>query len=297
VNISILTPTVENIIRSEQNMKKDNGNEVTTNKKTKKLEIILISISALALIASVVLIILNNNLKKDFYGDSKGNKIESNGSADGKLFLELLNDKNIGKEVNAVGFMNTYLSEDLTAGWLMTMPYLRDTEVQSGEFDYVTLIAKNGQTLEFSEYAVTVNGILQKDEAGNWYIVDCEIKTFSDGKEGKLEQFNQLVYMGYFREFTSKVNEVYYILNEGGHGSHSYDTLGSIIETLESSYSDKELMHQAAHIAEALYDLYKKVDEAQHDGSLEAKIEQFNEEAQQVYDNFYHHMESFGINN
>lgn len=278
-------------------MKKDNGNEVTTNKKTKKLEIMLISISALALIASVVLIMLNNNLRKDFYGDSKGNKIESNGSASGKPFLELLDDKNIGKEVNAVGFMNKYLSDDLTAGWLMTMPYLRDTEVQSGEFDYVTLIAKNGQTLEFSEYAVTVNGILQKDEAGNWYIVDCEIKTFSDGKEGKLEQFNQLVHMGYFTEFTSKVNEVYYILNEGGHGSHDYDTLGSIIETLESSYSDKELMHQAAHIAEALYDLYKKVDEAQHDGSLEAKIEQFNEEAKQVYDNFYHHMESFGINN
>ncbi len=277
-------------------MKKDSGTKVISNKGTKALEKTLVIISIASLIASIIILIATKDMKNSFYGDNK-NKVESNDSAGGTNFLELLTDENIGKEVSAAGFMNTFLSEDLTAGWLMTMPYLRDVEIQSGDFKYVILIAKKGEQLKFSEYAVSVKGILEKDADGNWYITNCDIRTFSDGSEGKLEQFNQLVHMGYFREFASKVNEVYYILNEGGHGSHGYDTLGSIIETLESSYSDKELMHQAAHIAEALYDLYKKVDEAQHDGSLEAKIEQFNEEAQQVYDNFYHHMESFGINN
>lgn len=211
-------------------------------------------------------------------------------TAGGENYLNMLSKDNIGKQVSVVGFMNTALSEDSTAAWLMPAPFLTDKDITSGEYTCLTLIAKENETLAYSEYAISATGKLDKDTDGNWVLTNVEIKTFGDGEQGTIEQFNQLMYMGYAKQVNSIMSEIYYMINDGTEGSGNYTDIESTISALEQQYGDIEFMHQAAHIAGAAREFIDIVDEELHNGTINEHKDDLNKQAEEIYNNFYNHL-------
>lgn len=202
--------------------------------KNKKTKIIIITsiIILIAIVLGIIVFMVSNsknqkeqtvNLKKS-QSVLNADRIMSDGSYQIR-FSDLVSIKDLeeykDKTVTAIGYLSPISSYDGSFAYLMNMPYQTcpycvpsDTKISNT----ISIFAKNGEKIKFTEAAIMVKGILKLEPFTDYYgysynyrIIDATIKEVDTSELGdKIALYNKLAE----KEILTKIMDVLYSVDE-----------------------------------------------------------------------------------
>ena len=279
-------------------MKNKHNKKKQKNNKNKLLFSILITIFVCSLILLVSCSNSNdntNNIKKS-NSMLNADRIMADGSYQIR-FSDLVSLKDLeeynNKTVTAIGYLSPITSYDGSFGYLMNLPYQTcpyclpsDTKITNT----ITIFAKNGKQIEFTEAAIMVRGTLKlepyTDAYGysyNYRIIDATIEEADTSELGeKIVLYNKLAE----KEILTKLMDTLYWVDENVYydeytaNGANYEreivdltNLESVITDLENFEPEKVsiLKSVANKLKEIAIDTNKLLEEENYDKILEYK--------------------------
>ena len=263
---------------------------------------LLFSILIIIFVCSLILLVSCSNSNDNTNDIKKSNSMLNADRimADGSYqirFSDLVSLKDLeeynNKTVTAIGYLSPITSYDGSFGYLMNLPYQTcpyclpsDTKITNT----ITIFAKNGKQIEFTEAAIMVRGTLKLESytdaygySYNYRIIDATIEEADTSELGeKIVLYNKLAE----KEILTKLMDTLYWVDENVYydeytaNGANYEREIVDLTNLESVITDLEnfepeevsiLKSVANKLKEIAIDTNKLLEEENYDKSLEYK--------------------------